>query len=165
MNCRPTFTKRIIKKPVGYEDKMKLVVTNEISKIMSKRYSIYALPSLTLNSAYETVFGEVITLRDVIKSNVKTNLKILINNQQLNDLWALVKLVINYIYSQNDIELILDSYIIEEPSDEELANNNEYQTAISKVGKYKTLLKSKGYKVELMPKDIDFNTSESYDIY
>ena len=165
MNCRPTFTKRIIKKPVNYEDKMRLVVTNEILKTMSKRYSVYSLPRITLESAYETVFGEVITLRDVIKSNVKTNLKILINNQQLNDLWALVKLVINYIYSQNDIELILDSYIIDEPSDEELQTNQEYQTALSKVGKYKTLLKSHGYKTELIPKDIDFNTSESYDIY
>ena len=165
MNCRPSFTKRVIKKPVGYEEKMNLVVTNEILKTMSKKYSIYALPSLTLDSAYEKVFGEVITLRDVIKSNVKNNLRIIINNQQLNDLWSLVKLVINYIYSLNDVELVLDSYIIEEPSVEELASNNEYQTALSKVGKYKTLLKSHGFKTELIPKEIDFNTSESYDIY
>lgn len=164
MNCKATFTKRVIRKSVEYQEKMKLVVTNEILKTMSKRYSVYALPHLTLESAYEKVFGETITLRDVITSNVKTNLRIIINNQQLNELWSLVKLVIDYIYAQNDIELVLDSYIIEEPSEEELTNNHEYQTALHKVGFYKTKLKTLGYKTELIPKEIEFNSSEVYDI-
>lgn len=163
MNCA-SFTKRVIKKNTQYQEKMKLVVTNEILKTMSKRYSVYALPNLTLNSAYEKVFGEVITLRDVIKSNVKNNLRIIINNQQLNELWSLVKLVIDYIYAQNDIELVLDSYIIDDPSDEELKTNHEYQTACHKVGFYKTKLKTLGYKTELIPKEIEFNSSEAYDI-
>lgn len=161
MNCA-SFTKRVIKKNTQYQEKMKLVVTNEILKTLSKRYSVYSLPHLTLNSAYEKVFGETITLRDVIKSNVKNNLRIIINNEQLNELWSLVKMVIDYIYAQNDIELVIDSYIIDDPSDEELTNNQEYQTALHKVGFYKTKLKTRGYKVEFMPKEIEFSTNECY---